>query len=328
MAKVVTITLFAALFFASGCATPWTPPTAAEILAKVSKSDMKDGHLNVKTNVTSGAFSADLSGDGTMVLKPKYALSLRLQGSLGQIPIALEQIETDGKSYSRVGIEKWSEMDSKGEPGGGVSKAKNPKIIGEDSLSVGKSWHVQATDASSGRLVDIWVLESDGYLAKYSGNTDNGSIALTFDKYNTGATVAAPPASEVKPPAKNVTGRVGAPISLNAVTVSVVTADLNAKGGNEFVTPKPGNRFVTVQVLYEDSGTDAYNYNGFDWKLKDASGFSYTSTYADIGPELNSGSIRPREMARGFITYEVPVTATGLVLTLTSGGDSATVPLG
>jgi len=42
--------------------------------------------------------------------------------------------------------------------------------------------------------------------------------------------------------------------------------------GNEFITPKSGDRFVAVQVLYENVGSDPYAYNPFDWKLTDSSG--------------------------------------------------------
>jgi hypothetical protein len=117
-------------------------------------------------------------------------------------------------------------------------------------------------------------------------------------------------------------------MALNGVTVTVVTADLNAKSGNDFITPKAGNRFVTVQVIYENTGTDPYNYNPFDWKLTDSAGFSYDSTFGGVGPELHSGTIQPSEKARGYITYEVPTSAPGLQLRLTSGGDTGTVALG
>ena len=115
---------------------------------------------------------------------------------------------------------------------------------------------------------------------------------------------------------------------LNGVDVTVVTADVNAKPANEYIRPKSGNRYVTVQVLYEDTGTDQYNYSSYDWKLVDEAGFSYDTTYGGIGPELRTGSLSAGERARGYVTYEVPTSATGLTLKLKSGDDNATVPLG
>ncbi len=83
-----------------------------------------------------------------------------------------------------------------------------------------------------------------------------------------------------------------------------------------------------MQVLYENVGSDAYDYNSFDWKLTDSSGFSYDTTFSGIGPELHSGTIQPGERARGYITFEVPTSAAGLKLKLTSGDDTATVTVG
>ena len=84
---------------------------------------------------------------------------------------------------------------------------------------------------------------------------------------------------------------------------------------------------MAVQVLYENTGSAPYDYNPFDWKLTDSAGFSYDSAFTEIGPQLNSGTIQPGEKARGFITYEVPLSATGLQLRLTASGDTATVAL-
>jgi hypothetical protein len=312
----------------TACNAPWSPPTPAEILQKPGQSDMKDGHFKIKAHISSGGLSVDLTGDGTMILKPKYAVSFNLQGTVGQIPIALQEIVVGNQNYSRVGSQKWTETTSQTEPGNTGSSAKNPKLVGEDNLSEGKSWHVQATDSTSNQTFDAWVRESDGYLAKYAGSLGTGTISFEFDKYNTGATVSVPPSADVKQPAKNLSGQVGNPIALNGVTVTVVTADLNAKSGNAYSTPKSGDRFVTVQVLYENTGSDPYDYNPFDWKLTDSAGFSYGTTYGGIGPELHFGTIQAGERARGYMTYEVPTSATGLQLRLTSGEDTATVSLG
>jgi hypothetical protein len=327
MNRIGVAGLVATVAIVVSCSAPWSPPTPAEILQKPGQSDMKDGHFAVKAHLTSGALTVDLTGDGTLILKPKYGLSFHLQGSLGQLPIALDEITVDNQSYSRLGSQKWSQSSSQSEPGNSVSSAKSPKLVGEETLSAGKSWHIQATDATSNQVFDAWVRESDGYLVKYAGSLSTGTISMEFDKYNTGASVSAPAAADVQPPAKNVSGQIGAAMALNGVTVTVVTADLNAKSGNDFITPKAGNRFIAVQVLYENTGTDPYAYNPFDWKLTDSAGFSYDSSFSEIGPQLNSGTIQPGEKARGFITYEAPLSATGLMLRLTSGGDTATVAL-
>jgi hypothetical protein len=96
----------------TACNAPWSPPTPAEILQKPGQSDMKDGHFKIKAHISSGGLSVDLTGDGTMILKPKYAVSFNLQGTVGQIPIALQEIVVGNQNYSRVGSQKWTETTS------------------------------------------------------------------------------------------------------------------------------------------------------------------------------------------------------------------------
>jgi Domain of unknown function (DUF4352) len=323
----MVLTLFGlALLLSGGCAAPWTPPTPSEILAKPSQSSMKDGHFRISGHITSGAYASDVSGEGTMVMQPRYAFSMRLQGSIGQIPFAVQQVDVNGKSYSRVGSAKWTKSDARNEPGN-PSGARAARLIGEESLSAGKSWRVRAVN-SSGQTFDMWVRESDGYLVKYAGTSDTGSISIEFDRYNTGETVSAPAASDIKPPARQLTGKVGDALQLNGLTVTVVTADLNAKPGNQFIQPKAGDRFVVVQVLYENTGSESISYNPFDWKLSDASGFSYSTAYPGVAQELQSGSLSSGEKARGYISYEVPQSASGLSMKFQRDDDTASVTLG
>lgn len=319
------LTLVLLTTFSTACAAPWAPPTPAEILAKPANSGMKDGHFKLTGHITSGSFAVDVTGDGIMIIQPRYALSLHIQGSLGQLPFAVQSVEVNGKTYSRVGNQKWSEADAKSEPGS-ASGATVPTLIGEEALAVGKSWHVRAKD-SSGQPFDTWVRQSDGYLAKYSGSTASGSLSMEFDKYNTGDSVVAPPASDIKPPARDLRGKVGDAMQLNGLTVIVLTADLNAKPTDAFFGPKAGNRWVVIQVLYENTGSDNVAYNPYDWKLVDSSGFSYSATYTGIGPELHSGDISTGGKARGYISYEVPQSAGGLTLKFQHGDDSTTVTI-
>ncbi len=114
---------------------------------------------------------------------------------------------------------------------------------------------------------------------------------------------------------------------MTLATVTVVTANLDFHSGNAYEQPKADNRFVTVEILYENTGTEKLSYNPFDWKLTDSAGFNYDHGYSGKGPELHSGDLAPGEKARGFITYEVPKTSTGLTLKLTLGDDSMTIPL-
>lgn len=306
----------------SGCGGP---PTAKEILAKPANSDLKDAHVRVTGHLASGAFSIDVTGDGVFIVKPNSATDLRLQGSLGAIPIAIEDLTIDGKDYRRIGSDKWTVTPAGS--GNTWADAKDASLVGEENLQSGKAWHVKAT-GTDGKAFEVWVRETDGYPLKLIGALgDSGTITMVFDKFNTGATISAPASTDVKLPAKNVTGKVGVPVPLTAATITVVSADPNYKDPNEFSQPKAGNRFVAVEVLYENGGTETVSYNPFDWKLTDSAGFSYQQNYSGKEPALHSGDLAAGEKARGFITYEVPQSASGLALKLTLGDDTMTVPL-
>jgi hypothetical protein len=319
--RVYVGSLLATLLLA-GCGGP---PTAREILAKPANSNLKDAHVTVTGHVASGAFSMDITGDGVFLLKPKTASDLRVQGNVGAIPIAVEFLSIDGKDYQRTGSAKWTVTNSTS--GSSWADAKDASLVGEENLPGGKAWHVKAS-GSDGKPFELWVRESDSYPLRLSGAFgDSGTINLVFDKFNTGASVSAPASSDVKPPAKNVTAKVGEAVALNGATVTVVSADLNFNNTNEFLQPKAGNRLVAVEILYENTGTETVSYNPLDWKLTDSSGFNYDHSYSGKGPELSSGDLGPSEKARGFITYEVPKTSTGLSLKLTLGDDTMMVSL-
>jgi hypothetical protein len=174
------------------------------------------------------------------------------------------------------------------------------------------------------------VRESDGYPLKVTATVGQGGVmTIIFDRFNTGASITLPGPSDIKPAPKSVTGTVGNAMQLTGGTVTIVSVDLNFVSTNEFAQPKAGNRFVVVEVLYENSGSDKITYNPFDWKLSDTSGFSYDQSY--VGgrePSLHSGDLQPGEKARGFITFEVPQSAGGLVLKSSLGDDTMNVPLG
>ncbi len=136
------------------------PPTAKEILAKPASSNVKDAHVKLSGHMASGAFSMDITGDGVFLWTPKAASDLRIQGSLGAIPVAIEYLSIDGKDYQRTGSEKWTV--TSGTSSNSWSDAKDASLVGEENLPLGKAWHVKAT-GTDGKPFETWVRESDGY---------------------------------------------------------------------------------------------------------------------------------------------------------------------
>lgn len=307
------------------------PPTAKEILQRPGSSGLKDAHATLTGHIAAGAFSLDVTGDAVFLFRPKSGSDLRLQGSIGALPIAIEYLSTNGKAYQRIGSDKWTEQASSDSAAGASawSDAKGATFVGEESLPQGKAWHVKAA-TSDGSPLELWVRESDGYPLKVTTTVGLGGVmTIIFDRFNTGASITLPGPSDIKPAPKSVTGTVGNAMQLTGGTVTVVSVDLNFVSTNEFAQPKAGNRFVVVEVLYENTGSDKITYNPFDWKMSDSSGFSYDQSF--VGgrePSLHSGDLQPGEKARGFITFEVPQSAGGLVLKSSLGDDNMNITLG
>jgi hypothetical protein len=121
-------------------------------------------------------------------------------------------------------------------------------------------------------------------------------------------------------------GTVGQPMSLAGVRLTVVSANANFPGVNPYL-PAAGRRFVTVEVLYENSGSDPLISDPAQWQLVDSSGYSYSPFLTGASPLLSYEVLQPGERARGVIGFDVPQSAVGLVLKATVRLDSVTVPL-
>ncbi|TME83055.1 MAG: hypothetical protein E6I43_09355 [Chloroflexi bacterium] len=154
---------------AAGCGVP-TPaaPTANEVLAKPQQSDLKDAHFTVTGKITDNGTTVDLVGDGALAYKPKLAGRFKFTTNVGGQEVTIQEISLDGTNY-------------------GLTPA-SPK------------WMANATAKDKdGNAFDAYVREKDGYPIKYVETQTGGqNITLTFDKYNTGETITAPPADQVQ----------------------------------------------------------------------------------------------------------------------------------
>lgn len=280
---------------------------------------MKDAHVIVDETGS----GAGIKGDGVMVFKPKFAIDLRLTTSIGAIPIVIEVISVEGTTYTKVGGNKFTAESAK-DTSNPTAKSTDLKLVGEETVGSDKAWHISGK--RDGKPFEEWVRESDGYLLKLLSQNDQGTqFTYRFDRFNQGIKVTAPPATQVKAPAKNVTGTVGQPMALNGLKLSIVSADTNAKADNEYRTPASGKKFVVAQVLYENVGTDPIEPGS--WALSESQGFVYQQTFGVKEPSLGYDKINPGDKLRGYIAFEIPGSATGLTLKAKVGDDSATVPL-
>jgi hypothetical protein len=82
----------------------------------------------------------------------------------------------------------------------------------------------------------------------------------------------------------------------------------------EYFAPSPGNLKIGVDVSFEGTADKDVPVNPFYAKLTDSEGYSWTSTLAGCIPDLKSMRINTGDTVRGWITFELPKTATGLKL--------------
>ncbi len=83
---------------------------------------------------------------------------------------------------------------------------------------------------------------------------------------------------------------------------------------NDFTQAAAGNEFVVLDVLLETTDRDEAPYNPFYFKLKDADGFEYASSFVAPDPSLKSGNLARGDKVRGNVAFEVKEGASGLVV--------------
>jgi outer membrane lipoprotein-sorting protein len=199
-AAIVAVGVLAAC---GGPGAPLAPPTAKDILSKPNHANLKDAHFLVTGKGSAQGTLVDLNGDGTIVYKAPGAGHFKFHTAVAGQQITVDDISINGIDYTLTvpGNGKWTARStSSGFGPGSFAGASEFKYVGEESLPNGKAWHAKAKD-KDGNQFDGWIRESDGYPLKYqiTQTSDQGTNALTlsFDKYNTGESITAPPASQV-----------------------------------------------------------------------------------------------------------------------------------
>ena len=176
------------------------PPGAAEILNKPYTANVKDAHFTLVAHVVSGNIAFDATGDGALVVKPQQAMKFTMLTTVGGQALRFETIIIGGMEYAlSPDNPRWTVTSSASSSNpSSMFKGTSATYLGEETLSQGKAWHVQAKDAQNNPF-DAWVRETDGYPLKYASMTPALTFTATFDRFNTGQTVSAPPASDIRP---------------------------------------------------------------------------------------------------------------------------------
>jgi hypothetical protein len=186
---------------ACGVPTPSAPPSAKEVLAKPQQSNLKDAHFKLSGTIADTTGTATtVVGDGALVYKPAPEGRIKFQTAIGGQTVSIEEISTGGTNYGLTpGSPKWvATQSTSGIDPTAFAGASEQKYVGEENLPQGKAWHATAKD-KDGNMFAAYIRESDGYPIKYVETQSGGeNITLTFDTYNTGLIISAPPADQIQ----------------------------------------------------------------------------------------------------------------------------------
>ena len=148
-------------------------------------------------HIVSAGVAFDATGDGVIVVKPAQASKFTMTTTVAGQSLKFEEIIIGGKEYDLAPDNpRWTVKTSTSSNPSSF-KGTDAVYLGEETLTQGKAWHVKAKDAS-GSPFEAWVRERDGYPLKYASTTQGSTFTATFDRFNTGQTVTAPPPSDVQ----------------------------------------------------------------------------------------------------------------------------------
>ena len=198
--QLTAVTISAAVLAAcGGPGAPLGPPSPKDILAKPLHSNLKDAHFVVTGKFTQQGVSVDLAGDGQLVYTAPGAGRFKFETTVAGQKVSYEDISINGKDYtfSDPGTGKWTaQTTTSGLGPQSFSGVSDFKYVGEENLAKGKAWHATAKD-KDGNAFEGWIRESDGYPLKYLIAQQTNALTLIFDRFNAGATISPPPASQV-----------------------------------------------------------------------------------------------------------------------------------
>ncbi len=98
--------------------------------------------------------------------------------------------------------------------------------------------------------------------------------------------------------------KIGDKVELGDYIVEV--AAIEDVSATDMWKPDKGNKFVAIEVVYENISDEPAPYNVYDWTLFDSDSYSYQPAISIKEPTLNSGDLNSGKKVRGWITFEVP----------------------
>jgi hypothetical protein len=188
-------------------------------------------------------------------------------------------------------------------PGGVYGGVPNPRAV--------KQWPWWAT-----LLLVFGVVIIIGVLANANKSTTTSNqqqvVATAAPFSNQGAAQAAPTDTTLK------LGKVGETIALKGYTLTVnsVQKSENFDTSNVIGKAKAGNILLAVDITIVSNKAKGVSANGLYASVKDSQGFKYDFTiFGQKEPRIaGTNDIPAGDKVRGWVTFEIPKTASGLIL--------------
>jgi serine/threonine-protein kinase len=200
----------------------------------------------------------------------------------------------------------------------------------------GLSWQIAAVAAGL-LVVVIGLLLYLGSLRPGPASTArSGTVPTTATLPSTAPTTGTVPtvAPVTNPPVTSglpapVAGSVGNALRVAGLRLTVVSASASVAGTRPNPPVDAGDRLYVVEVLYENASGKPVVVSPFDWAMTDQSGTVYGAVAPGLPNDLAERQLPSGGEARGVIGFEVPRSATGLVLHFNAeqSDDAAIVPV-
>jgi hypothetical protein len=138
------------------------------------------------------------------------------------------------------------------------------------------------------------------------------TAASKFSVTNTAAPVSTAIPAPTNTPASSSLAKVGEPVTQEGYQLTVTNVEFSNAYG--YASATAGMHFLAVEILIVSDAASNVNVNPFYATVKDSDGYSYTSYLMGKDPALTSqNDLAQGDKMRGWVTFQVPLTAHGFV---------------
>lgn len=101
-------------------------------------------------------------------------------------------------------------------------------------------------------------------------------------------------------------GETTKPLDGSTYTVNAIEDPYTS--ANRFIAPKPGNRYVAVDITQEATAASDESNSAY-FAIQDTNDYEYQASFADKEPRFAYGDLTQGQRRRGWVIFEVPTDA-------------------